>query len=91
MRQSIETKVIIKALDNEIKDHFYTIKLKNVRRTIAPGNTQSLWKGVKIAHDVNVTSMPNQMYSEKIEVLHADLSDSCAAFFNKKLKIHLFW
>jgi hypothetical protein len=41
---------------------------------------------VKIACDVNVTTMPNQMYSNKNEVSWSDLSDSFAAYFEKKIK-----
>jgi hypothetical protein len=68
LRQSVETKANIRALDKEIRDHFNTIRIKNIRRSIVPGNTQWPWRVVKIACDVNVTTMPNQMYSNKNEV-----------------------
>jgi hypothetical protein len=54
--------VNIKVLDNEIRSQIHTIKLKNVRRYIKPGSTQSWWKAVKIARDVIVNTLPSQMY-----------------------------
>jgi hypothetical protein len=41
---------------------------------------------VNIAHDVNVTTMPNQMYNNKNEASRSNLSDSFAAYFDKKIK-----
>ena len=83
----IETKIRIKTLDKEIRFYFNTAKRKNVRRLITPGNTQSLWRAVKIARDVNVSAIPKQMFVESgISVPDHDLPDTFARFFDKKVK-----
>jgi hypothetical protein len=40
-----------------------TKKSNRVRQAVKPGITKSLWKAVKIAKDVNASSIPNQMYN----------------------------
>jgi hypothetical protein len=42
----------------EIKMFFTSKKSKQVRNTIVPGITPSLWKGVKKAKDVNKSCLP---------------------------------
>ena len=54
----------IKQLNKEIKSHYHKIKLKNVRRSIFPGNTASLWTAVKIAKDVNLSTLPKTLYEK---------------------------
>jgi hypothetical protein len=55
---------------------------------ITPGNTQSLWRAVKIARDVNVSTMPKQMFGETgRRVPENDLPDSFARFIDKKSRI----
>ena len=87
LTKNIESKNCIKTLDKEIRFYFNTAKCKNVRRGITPGNTQSLWRAVKIARDVNVSTMPKQMFGEGgVRVPENDLPDSFARFFDKKVK-----
>ena len=52
----------IKQLNKEIKNHFYVNTKNKITRTIIPGNTQSLWKAVKMAKDVNTKELPQEMY-----------------------------
>ena len=49
----------IKALNKDLKTYYHTVKSKNVRRNVMPGNSASLWKAVKIAKDQNVSTMFN--------------------------------
>ena len=57
----------IKRLNKQIKAHFHTKVKKNVRRSIIPGNTQSLWKAVKVAKDTNTNELPNAMYPKRTD------------------------
>ena len=68
-REKIEKIAII---NKELKIHFNTTKAKRVRRNIVPGNTASLWRAVKIAKDINVTSIPNIIKENGIHILHKD-------------------
>ena len=58
----------IKKLNKEIKSHFQTRMNKNVRRSIIPGNTQSLWTAVKVAKDTNTNVLPNTMFRGGVEI-----------------------
>ena len=80
------TKVAIKSLDKEIRAHFYSTKSKNIRKAITPGNTESLWRAVKMARDVHSSNIPNQMFNGTIPVPQNDLSDEFAKFFDTKIK-----
>ena len=80
------TKIVIKSLDKEIRAHFHTCKIKNVRRSITPGNTESLWKAVKLARDVNVCGLPNKMFSGGELVMEPELSEKFGKFFDTKIK-----
>ena len=77
----------IKDLNREIKAYYNKSKSKRVRQSILPGNTQSLWRAVKIAKDVNTSSIPNKMYT-KNEVLidSGQLPQSFADFFDAKIR-----
>ena len=68
----------IKKLNKEIKSHFQTRMNKNVRRSIIPGNTQSLWTAVKVAKDTNTNVLPNTMYRGGVEIEGADLAENFA-------------
>ena len=76
----------IKILDKEIRSHFHTQRSKDVRRSIVPGNSQSLWKAVKIARDVNTSVLPNQLYLEDVIVNANDQPDTFARFFDSKVR-----
>ena len=86
VNKSAETKAQIKILDRVIKSHFSSDKWKLVRREIIPGNSGSLWKAVKIARDVNVTTIPNSLYLEGILVPNSEAPETFASFFNNKIK-----
>ena len=79
-------KTNIKVLDKEIRAHFNMSKIKNVRKEITPGCTQSLWRAVKIARDVHVSNLPNKMFVGGEEVPKTKLSEEFATYFDKKIK-----
>ena len=76
----------IKRLNKDIKNHFNTKMKKNVRRSIVPGNTQSLWRAVKVAKDTNTNELPNAMYRDGTLIEKNDLSENFAYFFDKNIQ-----
>jgi hypothetical protein len=65
----------LETLNKEIRDLFQKKKSKKVCKTIIPGNTQSLWKAVKIAKDVNVSHLPKTFYENNQEIPRDSLPD----------------
>ena len=63
-----ELKLRIKGLNKDIKSHHWNEKSKSIRRSIIPGNSESLWKAVKIAKDVNTTNLPQTMFQNENQV-----------------------
>jgi hypothetical protein len=57
-----------------------------VRREIRPGNSGSLWKVVKVAHDISFTMVPNNLNLEGILVHNYEAPETYASFFNDKIK-----
>jgi hypothetical protein len=53
---------------------------------VIPGNTGSLWKAVKIANDVNISSLPQRMYFNQKEIEPNCLEDMFAQHFDMKIK-----
>ena len=77
----------IKDLNREIKAYYNKSKSKRVRQSILPGNTQSLWRAVKIAKDVNTSSIPNKMYTKnEVPIDSGQLPQSFADFFDAKIR-----
>ena len=60
-----ETKIRIKNLATEIKQHYNNTKRKKVRQGIIPGNSKTLWDSVRIAKDQNIEFLNvNYFYTE---------------------------
>ena len=76
----------IKNLNFEIKQHFHSCKSKAIRRKILPGNSKSLWDAVKIAKDINITSLPNEMFYSDIKIDQNLLPDTFADCFESKVR-----
>jgi hypothetical protein len=53
---------------------------------IVPGNTGSLWKAVKAAHDSEVNQLPNMMFHNDSLIADSSLPDVFAAFLDVKVK-----
>ena len=83
---SAETNNQIKTLDAKICLFYHSIKWKNVRKCIIPGNTSGLWKAVKTAKDVNTNVLPNTMYEAGDEIDPEKLPERFAKFFDDKIK-----
>ncbi len=83
--KSVELRCRVRTINSEIKGFWNANKNKQVRRTIKPGNSQSLWKAVKIAKDLNLDSLPRSMYEDDQEVQSEVLPDKFASFFHKKI------
>ena len=84
--RNLEIKEDIKNLNREIRNFFHTKKNERIRKIILPGNTQSLWKAVKVAKDVNTSSLPSSMHEENVEIEENTLPDRFASFYDKKVK-----
>ena len=76
----------IKELDKCIKQYYYENKAKKVRRSIIPGNTNSIWKAVKSAKNVNVTNLPKTLFEQNEELQHKDIPDKFANHFDTKIR-----
>ena len=59
-------------------------KSKTVRCNIRPGNSKSLWEAVKLAKDINIPKLPNNMTLNNNKIDRNDLPDSFANFFKLK-------
>ena len=86
INKTCELKTEIKILDKHIKQYFNENKSRRVRKIIIPGNTNSLWKAVKTAMDINVSNLPKTLFEKKIEVPTEDLPDRFAEYFDTKIK-----
>ena len=84
--KSVLIKEKIKVLDKELRSHFHTVRLNEVRRSIVPGNSQSLWRAVRIARDVNSTTLPNQLFLNNEAVNSKELPDIFAGFFDGRVR-----
>ena len=74
----------VKNLNVEIKRHFLSKKKETVRRNIRPGNSKSLWDAVKLAKDINIPKLPNNMTLNDNKIDRNDLPDAFADFFKLK-------
>ena len=83
-RQDI--KIEIKLIDKAIKGYYHKKKACNVKRTIIPGNSSSLWKAVKIAKDLNIESLPKTLFEEGAEIHTDQVAERFANFFDTKIK-----
>jgi hypothetical protein len=84
--KTIDMKEKITALDKEIKKYYHSNKAKNVRRSIIPGNTQSLWKVVKVARDINVNTLPVNLCINGAQIIDSEKAEAFATFFDTKIK-----
>ena len=71
----------IKILNYDIKKYFYQIRGNSIRRNIIPGNSKSLWDAVKIAKDINLDPLPEEMYHNQNKISQSTLSGAFAQFF----------
>ena len=81
-----ETRSTMKMLDKDIKRFYHETKKNNVRRQIKPGNTETLWKAVKAARDVNISTMPNNLHLNGIPIPDENVADTFARYFDDKIK-----
>ena len=75
----------IKILNYDIKKYFYQIRGNSIRRNIIPGNSKSLWDAVKIAKDINLDPLPEEMYHNQNKISQSTLSGAFAQFFSDKV------
>ena len=85
LNKNPETKQRINELNIEIRKFFNENKSKQVRRTIKPGDSQSLWKAVRNAKDTNTSTLPKCMFLDGIEISNSSLPDSFASHFDSKI------
>ena len=86
-RGTFDLKTRIKSLNAEIRNHFHSIKRKDVRKKIIPGNSKSLWDAVKMSKDIIVNSLPKNMTMNGMPVSEHDRSNSFASFFEEKVRL----
>ena len=79
------TKIRISQLNIEIKNHFYNCKRKSVRQGLIPGNNKTLWDSVKIAKDLNINKLPDNMFLNVDPIPASELPDKFAEFFKNKI------
>lgn len=84
--KSPELAARINILNKEIRSFHHSKRSNKIRKTIIPGNTQSLWKAVKIAKDVNVASLPKILFEDRVAIPTASIPDRFASYFDEKIK-----
>ena len=81
-----ETKSRIKNLSVEIKAHFTNQKKHMVRQGIIPGNNKTLWEAVKIAKDLNIDDLPDEMKLDGKTIPKEEIAEEFAKMFEQKVK-----
>jgi hypothetical protein len=84
--KSRELKCSIAVLGKKIRMHFHQSKKKKICQSIVAGNTSSLWRAVKIANDVNVSTLPGVMFKAKEEIRPDKQAETFASYFEKESK-----
>jgi hypothetical protein len=85
LNKNPEIKQRINELNIDIRRFYNENKSKQVRRTIKPGDSQSLWKAVRIAKDTNISTLPKCMFLDGIEIVNSSLPDRFASHFDSKI------
>ena len=75
----------IKNLNLEIRSHFESNKRKKVRMNLIPGNNKSLWTSVKLAKDLNIQQIPDNLTLNNVAIEIQDIPDTFATFFKNKI------
>jgi hypothetical protein len=73
-------------MDHKIKDCNHTKKSCNVKRSIIPGNSSSLWKSAKITKYTNTNSLPSTLFETEIEIRCESVAERFANYFDTKIK-----
>ena len=81
-----DTKICIKNLSLEIKYHFANETKSKVRQGIKPGNNKTLWDAVKIAKNLNIEELPDQMNLHGVPISNEVLAEEFANMFEKKIE-----
>ena len=85
-KPSNELRNLVKNLNIEIRHHFQSLKTQSLRRKITPGNSKSLWDAVKLAKNINIQQMPQQMFKNNVPINDENLPDEFAEFFKLKVQ-----
>ena len=86
INNNLENKKEIRVLNQDIKNYFSKKRTEKIRKIIVPGNSKSIWKAVKVAKDVNTTTLPTTMFEKNVEIPENLLPDRFAGFFDIKIK-----
>ena len=85
-RPTLDLQLRIKNLNFEIRTHYYSEKRNNIRCTIIPGNSKSLWNAVNSAHDNGTSSLPDYT-TLGVSLLGVHERSECfASYFEQKVK-----
>jgi hypothetical protein len=84
--KSLDLKNSIKHLNREIKNFYHISRVRNVRKHIVPGSSQSLWRTVKASKDINAERLPNAMFENDAQIDPDELANRFADFFDGKVK-----
>ena len=82
---SLSARNEIKLLNKDIKKFYYLNKGNSIRRKILPGNSKSLWDAVKVAKDINPTSLPDEMFLNNTKISNNTLPEVFGKFFSDKV------
>jgi hypothetical protein len=56
------------------------------KRIIIPGKTNSIWKAVKIAKNINATNLPKTLFESNKEIANIEVPDPFANHFDIKIR-----
>ena len=79
------TKDQLKSSDQKIRAYFRTQKKNEIRKSLRPGDSKSLWKAVNVAKDLNPETIPTNLTEESTPIPPSKIPDAFAKFFESKV------
>ena len=73
-------------MSKEIKCHFYHHKNNLIKNKIAYGNSEGLWKAVKLAKNQCLNDIPKNLTLNGVPVIESNIANTFAIFFSDKVQ-----
>jgi hypothetical protein len=77
----------IKALNKYIRNYYHEERRMHVRSKIIPGNNKSLWDAVKIARDIEPTTLPETLTRDGISYDRMAAPMAFSKYFKSKISV----
>ena len=83
--KNISIKTQIRSLDQKIRAYFREKRKNEIRKSLRPGDSKSLWKAVRVAKDLNPESIPPNLTHLSTPIPPTLIPDAFADIFDKKV------